>query len=146
VWVGLVLGAPAAVHAQAVKGALLGNITDEGGLAVPGATVTITETSTNISYSTVTNESGNYSFPNLKDGTYRVVAELTGFKKVIRDGIIVPVNVTQRVDVKMAVGAIEESVTVVGESPTLQTDRADTGRLIESLHLQEAPLGFNRNF
>lgn len=146
VWALLTFATPALVHAQAVKGALLGNITDEGGLAIPGATVTITETSTNISYNTLTNESGNYSFPNLKDGTYKVVAELTGFKKVIRDGIIVPVNTTQRVDLKLEVGAIEESVTVVGESPTLQTDRADTGRLIESIHIQEVPLGFNRNF
>ena len=115
----LAFGSPALVHAQAVKGALVGNITDDGGLAIPGATVTITETSTNISYNTLTNESGNYSFPNLKDGTYKVVAELTGFKKVIRDGIIVPVNTTQRVDLTLAVGAIEESVTVVGESPLL---------------------------
>src|SRR5204863_6343028 len=83
--------------AQAVKGGLLGNITDQGGLAVPGATVTITETSTNISSTAVTNESGYYVFSNLKDGTYKVVAELPGFKKVIRDGIIVPVNATIRV-------------------------------------------------
>ena len=137
---------PAALHAQAVKGALLGNVTDEGGLAVPGATVTITEVHTNISYNTTTNESGNYVFSNLKDGTYKVVAELTGFKRVIRDDVIVPVNATMRVDLKMEVGAIEESVTVVGQSPLLQTDRTDTGRLIESTLLQEVPLGWNRNF
>jgi hypothetical protein len=137
---------PAALHAQAVKGALLGNITDQGGLAVPGATVTITETSTNISYNTTTNESGYYIFSNLKDGTYKVIAELTGFKKVMRDEVLVPVNTTMRVDLKMEVGAIEESITVVGASPLLQTDRADTGRIIESIHLQEVPLGFNRNF
>ena len=142
----LVLVCPASLRAQAVKGALLGNITDSAGLAVPGATVTITETGTNISSTALTNESGNYTFPNLKDGTYRVVAELTGFKKVIRAGIVVPVNATLRVDLKMEVGALEESITVVGESPLLQTDRADTGRLIEAVHLQEVPLGFNRNF
>src|SRR5437870_8837515 len=118
------------LHAQAVKGALLGNITDQGGLAVPGASVTITETSTNISYSTTTNESGYYIFPSLKDGTYKVVTELSGFKKAIRDGVIVPVNTTIRVDLRMEVGALEESITVVGESPMLQTDRTDTGRII----------------
>ena len=57
-----------------------------------------------------------------------------------------PVNATPRVDLKMEVGAVEESVTVVGESPLLQTDRADTSRIIESVHLAEVPLGFNRNF
>src|SRR5438093_4003411 len=47
---------------------------------------------------------------------------------------------------KLEIGALEESVTVVGASPLLQTDRADTGRIIDSVHLQEVPLGFNRNF
>jgi len=142
----VVLAVPRLLHAQAVKGGLLGNVVDDAGLAVPGATVTITEVNTNISYTAVTNESGYYVFANLKDGTYRVTGELTGFKKVVRDGVRVDVNQTVRVDLKMQVGTVEESITVVGESPLLQTDRADTGRIIESIHLQEVPLGFNRNF
>ena len=81
---------------------------------MPGATVTITETRTNISLNTVTNDAGFYTFPSLKDGTYRVVAELAGFKKVLRDGIIVPVNTTIRVDLRMELGTLEESITVVG--------------------------------
>jgi hypothetical protein len=132
--------------AQAVKGGLLGNIVDESGLPLPGVTVTVVEVNTNISSNTITNESGNYTFANLKDGTYRVSAELTGFKKTVRDGVIVPVNATLRVDLKLEVGAMEESVTVIGESPLLQTDRADTSRIIESIHLAEVPLSFNRNF
>jgi len=144
--VACVLACPAGASAQAVKGSLVGNIMDPSGLALPGVTVSITEVSTNISYSAVTNESGNYTFSNLKDGTYKIGAELSGFKRVVRDGVEVPVNSTVRVDLKMEVGAIEESVTVVGESPLLQTDRADTSRIIESIHLAEVPLGFNRNF
>ena len=54
----LMSGSWSATDAQAVKGALLGNITDDGGLALPGVTVTITEQNTNITYSTVANESG----------------------------------------------------------------------------------------
>jgi hypothetical protein len=142
----LVLLFPHVADAQAVKGSLLGNVTDPSGLALPGVTVTITEVNTNISYSTITNESGYYIFSNLKDGTYRVASELAGFKRDVRDGVEVPVNATVRVDLKMEVGAIEESVTVVGETPLLQTDRVDTGRTIESFHLAAVPLGFNRNF
>src|SRR5262249_13931108 len=123
----LLLLLPAALHAQAVKGGLLGNLTDQIGLALPGATVTITETNTNISYSTVTNESGYYIFSNLKDGVYRVAAELAGFKKVVRDGVVVQVNGTVRIDLKLELGAVTESVSVTGETPLLQTDRADTG-------------------
>ena len=105
--------------AQAVKGGLVGNIVDASGSAMPGVTVTITEVNTNIVYTTVTNESGNYVFANLKDGVYRVSGELSGFKKTVRDGVIVPVNATLRVDLKLEIGAIEESINVVGESPLL---------------------------
>jgi hypothetical protein len=134
------------VHAQAVTGTLLGNVSDSAGLAIPGATVTITETNTNISMSTVTNENGLFVFSSVKDGVYRVEAELTGFKKAIRDKVEVQVNTTMRADLKLEVGALAETVTVVGQSPLLQTDRTDTGRLIESKLLQEVPLAWNRNF
>jgi hypothetical protein len=142
----LAMAWPTGALAQAVKGSLLGNVTDSSGFVLPGVTVTTTEVSTNLSYSTVTNESGYYTFSNLKDGTYRVTSELSGFKRTVRDGVEVPVNATVRVDLRMEVGALEESVTVVSESPVLQTDRADTGRIIESIQLQEVPLGYNRNF
>src|SRR3954469_12290491 len=142
----LVLASSAVAAGQAVKGSLLGNVSDASGLVLPGVTVTITEVNTNISYSTLSNESGYYIFSNLKDGTYRVAAELSGFKRIVRDGVVVEVNSTPRVDLKMEVGAVEESITVVGSSPLLQTDRADTSRIIESVHLAEVPLGFNRNF
>ena len=141
----LLLYAPAA-SAQAVRGGLLGNIIDPSGLALPGVTVTITETNTNISHTATTNESGYYTFPSLKDGTYQVMAELSGFKKVVREGVIVDVNTTVRVDLRMEVGTVQESITVAGESPVLQTDRTDTGRIIESKMVTDIPLTFNRNF
>ena len=138
--------APVSAAAQAVTGTLLGNVTDQGGLSMPGATVTITETTTNISLNTTTNEAGLFRFPSLKDGRYKVVAELAGFKRVVRDGIIVEVNTTIRVDIRMEVGALEESITVVGQSPILQTDRTDTGRIMDAKMVSELPLTFNRNF
>jgi hypothetical protein len=141
-----VLVSPSLLHAQAVTGTLVGNVTDSGGLPIPGATVAITEVNTNISNSAVTNENGSYVFSSLKDGTYRVEAELSGFKKAIRENVQVQVNTTMRADLRLEVGAVAETVTVVGQSPLLQTDRTDTGRLIESTLLQEVPLGWNRNF
>ena len=132
--------------AQAVFGNIFGTVTDSTGAVVPNARVTVTNVGKGVSVSTTTNESGYYTFSNLKDGTYRVTSELSGFKRLVREGVEVPVNATVRVDCRMDVGALEESVTVVGASPLLQTDRADTGRIIESVHLQEVPLGFNRNF
>src|SRR5258707_14184807 len=92
----IVLLCAGSAGAQAVKGGLVGNIADQSGFALPGVTVTITEVNTNISYSAITNESGNYVFSNLKDGTYRVVADLGGFKRVVREGRAAPVDATAR--------------------------------------------------
>jgi hypothetical protein len=132
--------------AQAVKGTLLGTVTDSQGGGIPGATVTITETGTNIARTAQTNASGNYIFTNLKDGTYLVAVEMPGFRKVQRGGVVVDVNTTVRVDLTLQVGQLSEEATVVAETPALQTDRADTGRIIESKQITEIPLAFNRNF
>src|SRR5437667_1248852 len=139
---GVLLVCCPSLHAQAVTGTLLGNVTDAASLPIPGATVTITEVNTNISTSAVTNENGYYVFSSVKDGLYRVAAELTGFKKAVRDEAVVQVNATLRVDLKLEVGTVAETITVVGQSPLLQTDRADTGRIIESKLLQEVPLRY----
>ena len=132
--------------AQVAVGTLLGNVTDESGGAIPGATITATEVRTSISRNTVSNESGNYTFNNLAPGLYRVEGELVGFRKFTRENVEVSVNTTIRVDIPLSVGALEESVTVTGEAPMLQTDRTDTGRIIESVQITQMPLGFNRNF
>jgi hypothetical protein len=137
---------PATAHAQAATGTLLGNVKDESGSAVPGANVTATEVRTNISRTAVSNAAGNYIFTNLTSGVYRVDGELAGFKKFSREGVEVDVNTTVRVDISLSVGALSESVTVAAESPALQTDRTDTGRVIEGSQIAEMPLGFNRNF
>src|SRR5215472_18911197 len=76
---------PREVRAQAVKGSLLGTVTDATGAVVPGANVDITEVNTNLKRSTITNESGNYVFENLDRGVYRVEIQLAGFKKAVRD-------------------------------------------------------------
>src|SRR6266545_4998192 len=105
---------------QAVKGSLLGSITDTNGAVLPGAKVTITEVNTNLSRSTVTNESGNYVFGNLDRGVYRLEIQLAGFKKAVRDKVDVLVNNDTRVDIQMEAGEIKQ--------------------------LQDMPLTFNRNF
>ena len=138
--------APSTAHAQAVTGTLLGNVTDESGGGIPGATVTARETQTNTSRTAVTNEVGYYIFSSLQNGTYTVEVELEGFKKVVRPNVKLDVNTTARVDLKLEVGALNETLTVTAESPLLQTDRTDTGRILESKMVAEMPLTFNRNF
>src|SRR5688500_695948 len=141
-----ILFPPVFAFAQVAVGTLVGNVTDESGGAVPGATITATETRTNINRTTVSNEQGRYTFTNTPPGVYTVEGELIGFKKFTRQNVEVNVNTTVRVDISLAVGELEESVMVTGEAPMLQTDRTDTGRIIESTQITQMPLGFNRNF
>ena len=149
-WTGVLLFFVCSIHTQiygqAVKGTLLGTISDTSTAVVPGANVTITETNTGISRSATTNQSGIYVFPNLDQGTYRVTVEQPGFRKAIREGVDVLVNTTVRVDLTLEPGQVTETVNVTAEVPLLQTDRSDTGRQIESRQIADMPLAFNRNF
>jgi hypothetical protein len=142
----LALIVPSPARAQAVTGTLLGNVTDSSGAAVPGATVNAVEVQTNIKRTVTTSDAGFYIFASLLNGTYTVETELQGFKKVVRNGVQVAVNTTVRVDVKLEVGQLNEAVNVMAESPVLQTDRTDTGRVIESKMVTDIPTTFNRNF
>src|SRR5467141_79617 len=140
------LGFSAPVMGQAVNATLLGTVTDSSGAAVGNVKVTITETNTGISRTSQTNESGNYVFPDLPPGTYTVTAEQPGFKRGSRAGVDVIVNTTGRVDLVLQPGNISETITVEAETPILQTERADTGRKLETVLTENMPLGTNRNF
>ena len=142
----VVLGSSARVKGQAVNATLLGTVTDASGAAVGNVKVTITETNTGISHTSQTNESGNYVFPDLPPGTYKVVAELTGFKRESRAGIDLIVNSTERIDLVLQPGNVQETVTVEAETPILQTERSDTGRKLEEVLTENVPLGTNRNY
>ncbi|MBI3683429.1 MAG: TonB-dependent receptor [Acidobacteria bacterium] len=134
------------VQAQAVKGTLLGTVTDSTAAVVPGAKVSITEVNTGIGRAVEANQNGYYVFANLESGVYRVQVEHTGFKTAVRDRVEVLVNTTIRVDVELQPGTVSETVDVQAEAAVLQTDRSDTGRKIETRQLSDMPLPYNRNF
>jgi hypothetical protein len=131
---------------QAVNATLLGTVTDVSGATVANANITITETNTGIRHTSQTNDSGNYIFPDLPPGTYTVVAELAGFKRESRRGVDVVVNTTGRVDLVLQPGDASETITVEAETPILQTERADTGRKLDTVLTENIPLGTNRNY
>lgn len=131
---------------QAVNATLVGTITDSSGALVTNVKVTVTEANTGISRNTNTNDSGNYTVPNLAPGTYVVSAELAGFKKISRPNVDVLVDTTTRVDLVLHPGQISETLEVTAEATLLQTDRADTGRKIEQAQLANLPMGYSRNF
>ncbi len=131
---------------QAVNGTLLGTVTDSSGAIIPNAKVTVTEVNTGVNRSGQTNESGNYTFPDMAPGQYAVTVEVSGFKKETRKDIALTVNSSTRIDVQMTPGNITETVEVTGAPPLLQTDRADTGAQLDVVQTASLPLGTNRNY
>lgn len=133
-------------RAQAVSATLLGTVSDKSGATIPNAKVRALELATGITRQITTNESGNYTFPNLTPGAYSVTAEASGFKKETRSSVDVIVNTTTRVDLDMEPGSTTETVTVTDVPPILQTDRADVSTKFETRHVEDMPLSVNRNF
>jgi hypothetical protein len=148
IFVPLLLAALSAgsAYSQAVNGTLLGTVTDITGGTVAGAKVSITDVNMGAVRSTQTNESGNFTFPDLTPGQYTVAVEQPGFKKESRKDIALIVNSSTRVDIQLQPGSVTETIEVSGAPPLLQTDRADTGAKIESVLTANLPLGTNRNY
>src|SRR3954463_13383976 len=102
--------------AQAGSGEITGLVKDQAGAAVPGATITVTETRTNRRRITVSTGNGIYTAPSLPPGEYRLDVELAGFKPVRREGVRLSTGEKARIDFGLSVGDVRELVTVVAVS------------------------------
>jgi hypothetical protein len=131
---------------QAVNGTLLGTVSDATGASVAGARVTATSTSTGAQHQSTTNDSGNYTFPDMQPGPYNISVEANGFKKAAQQNIDVASNSAVRVDILLQAGDVSETITVTTAPPLLQTDRADISTKLETQEVLDMPLGTNRNF
>jgi hypothetical protein len=131
---------------QAVNGTLLGTVTDTTNATVANAKVTLKETSRNSTHESMTNGSGNYTFPDLPPGAYNITVESTGFKKAMQQNVQVLSNSSVRVDMTLQPGNVTETVTVTTAPPVLQTDRADISTKIDATNVMALPLTTGRNF
>ncbi|HEU0141660.1 MAG TPA: carboxypeptidase-like regulatory domain-containing protein [Bryobacteraceae bacterium] len=109
---------------QTYYGTIRGTITDATGAITPGVKVTVTNIDTNISQDVESNSVGNYVAPNLIPGRYRVTAEPPGFKRFVVEDIELTATADRRVDVRLEVGQVTESVTVEGGAQLIETERA----------------------
>ena len=126
-------------NGQALYGSLVGNVTDETGAALPGASVSITQRETNLVREVVTNETGSYNVPNLLPGTYQVDVKLPGFSTFTARDISVRQGLDVRVDAKLSVGTLEESIIVSGQAAVLQTESAAVQSLTTATQLETVP-------
>jgi hypothetical protein len=139
----LILGVviSAAAQSQAANGAIEGTIVDTSGGVLPGVTVTITNAETGAERSVVTNENGLYRSQLLPLGTYRVVAELPGFKKYEESNIKLGVGQTVVVNATLSVGQVSELITVnAGDRPVLNSAKIDAGRNLSEVEMKNLPL------
>src|SRR5690348_13592650 len=139
------LATPKTSFAQAVYGSVIGTVTDQQGAAVAGAKVTVTSTTKGTSDEATTNESGNYTVTHLIPDVYDVKIEAQGFKVSTVRAIQVSADTAAKLDAKLEVGAVTQSIEVTGEVPQLKTDRADVSLTFNSRYVENLPI-LNRNF
>ena len=135
----LALAAPRAVFAQVDRATVSGLVKDSGGAVVAGASVTVTNLSTNIASQQTTTDTGSYLVVNLIPGQYRIDVELTGFKKRSQT-VTLEVGQRARVDMPLEVGNFAETVDVAGASPILKTSDAALGSVIPEIAVANLPL------
>jgi len=125
---------------QSFYGSLVSVVKDDQGGVIPGATIVLVNTGTSERREGASAEDGTLRFVNLVPGTYRLEAELAGFQRYVRDGIVVNVQSAPRIDVILQLGNLSETVLVSGEAPVLQTENASVGLVVSSRPVQELPL------
>ena len=133
-------------YGQILYGSLTGNVTDISDAAVPNANVTITNKQTGAIRSTMTNDTGGYSLPTLQPGSYSVKISKDGFRTTLQDNVEILVNSTSRVDLKLQLGQVAETISVEANAALLQTDRAEVKAEITSKTLTELPVTNGRNY
>jgi Carboxypeptidase regulatory-like domain len=126
--------------AQAPSGTILGSIKDSQGAVVPGATVTATNIGTQFSRNTVTDGAGEYALRLLPLGNYMVEVSLPGFKNYTQTGIVLEVGRNARVDATIELGAVSETVSVVGDSPLVDTTSSSLARTVGQNEVLNLPL------
>src|ERR1700704_4641940 len=128
----------ASAGAQQFTGGVRGSVRDANGV-IPGAAVTLTNEATNISREVVTNEVGQYNFPAVPPGTYSLKSRLTGYKGFESKGLVVGTQQFITLDIMLDVGALEENITVTGQSPLIDTSNASTGGVLDRQALEALP-------
>jgi len=134
----LVVGASTG-WAQSQTGEIFGKVTDTSGAVLPGVSVTLTGPSLLQPQTATTSETGSFQFPRLNVGTYNVKFELAGFKTVIKENIQVTVDFSANVSTQLGVSAVQETVTVTGESPIVDTKQTGTKQTFTLEQLQQIP-------
>lgn len=136
----LVLASAGVAGAQVRLAEIAGTVTDESGAVLPGVTVTAVHIDTGQTRTAVTEGAGTYLITALPVGHYRISTELSGFRGVVHEDVLLEIGNSLRLDVKMQVATVQESVTVSGEAPLVDTTKSDLTGRINQRQVEDLPL------
>jgi hypothetical protein len=132
------------VQAQSNLAAISGIITDAQGAVIPHASITATDVATGVQTPVSSNSAGFYRVQNLAIGRYNITVEHPGFQKYVREGITLTTGDELGLDVRLEAGSTQQSITVTGEAPAIDTRTSDISTLVESSSIDALPLGNRR--
>ncbi len=139
-WIVLLVAAGVA-FAQTPTASIVGRITDASGAVIPGVAIKVTNPDTNLSRSALSSEDGNYEIPFLNPARYVLEASATGFHTYRREEITLQVDQVLRLDIRLEIGAVQETVNVVAEAlPALNTETSTLGDVTSKDEIAELPL------
>lgn len=136
----LILTTATAAFSQSSRGTIAGTILDSSGAAVEGAIITATGVETGAVYKTTSTVTGSYRIPDIQLGTYNITVSANGFKTSDQKGVVVQINTTSSLDVTLQPGDVKETLTVVADTPTLQTETSDIGTVVSTRQIMDLPL------
>ncbi len=123
---------PALASAQETRATITGTVKDTQGALVPGVTITVLNTDTNVATEAVTNQSGMFSVQKLQPGPVRITASLPGFKTWVREGITLRTAETITLNIPLAIGAVEETITVSAASSAIESNESTISQTIDN--------------
>jgi hypothetical protein len=138
--VGLCLVCSTLVSAQSTGGRILGRVADTSGAVLGNVKVTLTNEATGTSSETTTNSSGDFSFPQVSVGTYRMEFDLAGFKTNVQRGVNVDLNQVLTINSTLQIGATKETVEVTSEAPLVDTTSTQLGAVMDAHSVSNLPL------
>jgi hypothetical protein len=128
------------LRAQTTTGIVAGQVTDPSGAAVTKATVTLRNAANGSTREATTNGSGEYRFEDILNGTYKLDVASPDFRRFVAQGVVVNVATTTRVDAKLTLGNVSETVEVSAEAIQVQTDSGALGTVVDGTQVKELPL------
>lgn len=137
---GVLLSPATLAYAQSPNAEVRGQITDPSRALIVGAHVVAVSVDTNLRYEAATNAAGEYYFPNLLPGRYRIEAEKSGFQKVVKPDIVLHVQDSVEINLALTVGSTATSITVGGGEPLVQLATSDMGAVVDGKTMRMLPL------